>query len=125
MHLVRLRVGVGSDAPQGARDELIAEPAVPPLAPAALEEVLVGVGRRELDEPPRAAVGGDVLADRLGDVRLAGARRPVEDELALLLEETKRLLQPRQREQQLLGERRGGRWEGGASRPCRTLLLLA
>ncbi len=63
----------------------------------------------ELDEPPGAAVGGDVLADRLGDVRLAGARRPVEEELALLLEEIERVVQPRKRQEQLLRKRSGRR----------------
>ena len=56
---------LGSDLPQRAGDELEAErPVVACFRAIPLEEVLVRVGRVELDEPELAAVGNDVLASR-------------------------------------------------------------
>src|SRR4051794_6612102 len=77
----------------------------------------------ELDEPPCAPVGGDVLADRLGDVGLSGTGWPVEHELTLLLQETEGVLQPREWQKQFLGERGGRRGEGRAGRRPRYAVI--
>ena len=56
------------------------------LWPEALEEVLVGVGRVELDELDRAVVG-QVAGQLAGEVGLAGPGRPVQDDLLALPEQ--------------------------------------
>ena len=65
------------------------------VRPVALEEVLVGVGGVELDQLD-AFVSGVIRQLRgqvLGQVGLAGARRAVQDQLAVLLQQVRDLLQ--------------------------------
>jgi len=56
------------------------------FGPEAFEEVLVGVGRVELDELNRAVVG-QVTGQFAGEVSLAGPGRPIEDDLLALPEQ--------------------------------------
>ena len=53
----------------------------------ALYEVLVGVGRVELDERDTLIGTGKMLREFLRDVGLARARRPLEDDLEFVFEE--------------------------------------
>ena len=81
------------------------------LRPVALEEVLVGVGRVELDELDRA-VFGQVAGQLARQVGLAGSRRPVEDDLLLFPEQVRDLRQFGLIHEQVSGELRGDRVEG-------------
>src|SRR5207248_2376234 len=64
----------------------------------AANEVLVAVGGVELNDPERTAVAGDLVRERQGDERLARPRWSVKHDLALLLEQLKRILKPVARE---------------------------
>ena len=92
------RIGrrVSSDLAQRTVGAVIAHPVCTVVLDGteAADEVLVAVGGVELNDPERTAVAGDLLRERERDKRLAGPGRPVEDDLALLLEQLKRILKP-------------------------------
>src|ERR1700726_3377635 len=69
----------------------------------ALDEVLVGVGGVELHELDGLGSGVEP-SERPRDVRLAGARRAVEDELPLIHEKAIEAMQVHWIEKELLGE---------------------
>jgi hypothetical protein len=73
------------------------------LWPEAFEEVLVGVGRVELDQLDRAVVG-QVAGQFAGEVSLAGPGRPVQDDLLALPEQVGDLYQFCLVRQQAFGE---------------------
>ena len=62
-------------------------PIVCGLGTEALYEVLVGVGRVELDECDSLIGTGEMLREFLRDVGLARARRPLKDDLEFVFEE--------------------------------------
>ena len=86
----RQRVGLGrlGEQRQRALAQLVDHLAlVVDLRPEALEEVLVAAARVELDDVALGRVGLQRLREALREVGLAGAGRPVEDDLLLLLEQ--------------------------------------
>ena len=84
----RVRLGLGGDAAQRAAPQLERRlPVAGQRGAVALDEVLVGVRGVELHDLEPAARGLGVLPrDPPRDERLPGARRPVEDQLPLVLE---------------------------------------
>ena len=65
-----LRAAARASSWSSTADRLVA------LRPVALEEVLVGVGRVELDDSTRLRPGSDVPTQTLGEVRLPGPGGP-------------------------------------------------
>ena len=91
----RIRLRLVGDLAERAVDELEAQrSALLQLRSVPLEEVLVGVRRVELDQPVTAAVRLNVAAEVLRDIRLAAARRSIEDQLLLLLQHGEEPHQP-------------------------------
>ena len=92
-HERRIRLGACSlgDAPQGTCLQREGRAVRGRVRAVALDEVLVGVGRMELNEPHarrEIRIADEQICKALRDVGLPRTRRSVEDDLALSLEQT-------------------------------------
>ena len=74
--------------------------------PEALDEVLVGVGRVELHEFHPLLRLAEETSELASDERLSRARRPLKDDLTLLLQQRLDLFQERRRDEELFRELR-------------------
>ena len=80
----------------------------------ALHEILVRIGRMELDDLAALPASGKTTGQLLRDVRLPGAGRPLENDLFLFPKQRFDVLKEFDREVQLLGNRHqsvDGRWQ--------------
>ena len=77
-----------SDSLQRPVDDVVGQLSIDRSGPVALDEVLVAVARMELDRLDRATADREVLGERsCVERRLARARRAVEDDLLLVVDQ--------------------------------------